>query len=266
MPHRARVEPTDAGEGARGCLLQQRDRRRPRGRRRGRGQGESAPAPKVNTERAGAGRTLAVRVNGVGTPWWRDDVARRRGKAIRDRRPEGGIGGRGRSRRRAPAGGGRRPRGADRDEHAGSSRWSGSRPSGRRLERWSFGPGDVAASLGVPVLTIGERRVRVRVGAHRGRGPRVRAPGGRRPLRGAARSRRAACVGGACARTRLRRQVGDPQRADRAGQRGLHSGRRPSSSAPHGFSPPRTARLPVDGDMVDAATKRLAAALVARAR
>ena len=63
---------------------------------------------------------------------------------------------------------------------------------GGPLEALVFGPGDFAASIGVPMLTIGAASVRLRARPDRRRRPGVRPPGGRRPLRRARRRRRAA--------------------------------------------------------------------------
>ena len=40
-------------------------------------------AARANLGAAGARGTLAVRINGIGTPWWRDDLA-----AVRERKPD----------------------------------------------------------------------------------------------------------------------------------------------------------------------------------
>ena len=153
LPHRPRVERADAREGA--VARRGRGDRRPRGRGRGRGQGAGARArgrrararPARPDDRAPRQRTVHAVVGGR-PPRGGGSASRRR------RTPQGRVrGGRVRRGRAAP---GRRSASRPRSRRrAGSSRPSGSPPPAHGLEALVFGPADLAASLGVPVLTIG---------------------------------------------------------------------------------------------------------------
>ena len=82
--------------------------------------------------------------------------------------------------------------------------------AGGPLEALVFGPGRLRRVARRPGADDRRRRVGVRARADRGRRTGPRAPGGRRSVRRARRRGGAARVGGAGARARLRRQVGDP--------------------------------------------------------
>jgi citrate lyase beta subunit len=112
-------------------------------------------AARANLGAAGARGTLAVRINGVGTPWWRDDLA-----AVREHPPAVVV----------------LPKAESADDVAAVARLLPADTGlevqietarglveveriaalGTPLEALVFGPGDFAASIGVPVLTIGE--------------------------------------------------------------------------------------------------------------
>ena len=108
----------------------------------------------VDAVRAGAGATVAVRINGVGSPWWRDDLA-----AVAEARPDVVVIPKVESADDVAVVAGlawpARARGADRDR-ARPRRGGADRGAEHGLEALVFGPGDFAASIGVPVLTIGE--------------------------------------------------------------------------------------------------------------
>jgi len=92
------------------------------------------------------------------------------------------------------------------------------------LEALVLGPGDLAASLGVPELTIGSgAHVEYALRPHRRRCASVRRRGDRRPIRGAGRLGGAPRVGCASPCVRLRRQVVHPPLADRGLQRGVRT-------------------------------------------
>ena len=143
-------------------------------------------AARANLAAAGARGTLAVRINGVGTPWWRDDLA-----AVRRRQPavvvlpKAESAGRGRGRRRAPAGR-CRARGADRDRprprRGGADRGARRAARGARLRAGRLRSVDRRAHAD-------DRRgvLRLRARPHRRRRPGVRPPARRRPLRNARR-------------------------------------------------------------------------------
>lgn len=110
------------------------------------------PAARSNLEAARARGTLAVRINAVGTAWWEDDLAAARSadvivvpkvespdavRAVADRLPAGvGLE-------------------VQVETTRGLVEVERIAAFGEPLEALVFGPGDFAASLGVPVLTIG---------------------------------------------------------------------------------------------------------------
>ena len=137
---------------------------------------EDGVAPEAKTEArarlgdAAARGTLAVRINAVGTPWWREDIA-----AVVDRRPDVVV---------VPKAGSaddvRRvaellPEGVGLEVQIetalGLVEVERIAALGGPLETLVFGPGDFAASIGVPVLTIGAgsfdyAMARISVAAH----------------------------------------------------------------------------------------------------
>ena len=132
------------------------------------------------------------------------------------------------------------------------------------LEALVLGPGDLAASLGVPELTIGDgAHVELRARPGRSSPP---APSGSRPSTArtrARRPRRAARERAPLAGARLRRQVVHPPGAGRRVQRGLRADAGRGRAGP---AHPRrsTVSRAVDGEMVDEANRRMAEAILAR--
>ena len=133
------------------------------------------------------------------------------------------------------------------------------------LEALVLGPGDLAASLGIPELTIGEGAhvehalLRVVVAA---RAFGLAAIDG--PYVEARRSRRSASCCHALARARLRRQVVHPPRAGGDVQPGVRAhgrGARARAQDPRAS----TASRRLDGEMIDEANRRMAEAILARA-
>jgi citrate lyase subunit beta / citryl-CoA lyase len=137
---------------------------------------EDGVAPEAKTEArsrlgdAAARGVLAVRINAVGTPWWREDL-----DAVADRRPDAVVvpkAGSADDVRRVAE---RLPEGIGLEVQIETAlglveveRIAG---SGGPLEALVFGPGDFAASMGVPVLTIGAgtfdyAMARISVAAH----------------------------------------------------------------------------------------------------
>jgi citrate lyase subunit beta/citryl-CoA lyase len=121
---------------------------------------EDGVAPEAKTEArsrlgdATARRVLAVRINAVGTPWWREDL-----DAVADRRPDVVV-----VPKAASADDVRRvtellPEGIGLEVQIetalGLVEVERIAAAGGPLEALVFGPGDFAASMGVPVLTIG---------------------------------------------------------------------------------------------------------------
>ena len=173
---------------------------------------------------AAARGTLAIRINGVRTPWWRDDLA-----AVAERRPDVVVVPKVESagRRRTPS-----PRcfptGIALEVQIETARGlvevERIAAAGGPLEALVFGPGDFAASLGIPVLTIGAGSfdyalARISVAAH---AYGLQAVDGPYADLGDLDGLRAARGG---ARARLRREVGRPPRPDRAGDAGAHADR-----------------------------------------
>ena len=179
-------------------------------------------AARANLAAAGARGTLAVRINGVGTPWWRDDLA-----AVAPAPPGVVVLPKAESADDVAAVLELLPAGVGLEVQIETARGlvevERIAALGAPLEALVFGPGDFAASIGVPTLDDRRGVLRLRARADRRRRPGVRPPAGRRPLRDARRRRRPARLRRARARARLRRQVGDPPGADRAGERRLHA-------------------------------------------
>jgi citrate lyase subunit beta/citryl-CoA lyase len=100
------------------------------------------------------GRTTALRVNGRSTPWWEDDL-----RAAAEARPDVVVLPKVESPEDVSAAAELLPDGIDLEAQietarglVGADRIAG---AGHGLEALVFGPADLAASLGVPVLTIG---------------------------------------------------------------------------------------------------------------
>jgi citrate lyase subunit beta/citryl-CoA lyase len=109
---------------------------------------------RANLAAARAGGTLAVRINGVGTPWWRDDLA-----ALQARPPDVVVLPKAESADDVAAVAALLPAGVGLEVQIETARGlvevERIAALGARLEALVFGPGDFAASIGVPVLTIG---------------------------------------------------------------------------------------------------------------
>jgi citrate lyase subunit beta / citryl-CoA lyase len=101
-----------------------------------------------------ARRTLAVRINGVGTPWWQDDL-----EAVAGRRPDVVVLPKAESADHVRAVAELLPELVGLEVQIESARGlvevERIAAVGGPLEALVFGPGDFAASMGVPVLTIG---------------------------------------------------------------------------------------------------------------
>jgi citrate lyase subunit beta/citryl-CoA lyase len=107
-----------------------------------------------NLGEAAARGTLAIRINGVRTPWWRDDLA-----AVADVRPDVVAVPKVESADEIAAVAARLPSGIALEAQIETARGlvevERIAAAGAPLEVLVFGPGDFAASLGVPLLTIG---------------------------------------------------------------------------------------------------------------
>ena len=100
------------------------------------------------------GRTTALRVNGRATPWWEDDL-----RAAAEARPEVVVLPKVESPDDVAAAAERLPAGTGLEAQIETARGlveaARIAAAGHGLEALVFGPADLAASLGVPVLTIG---------------------------------------------------------------------------------------------------------------
>jgi citrate lyase subunit beta/citryl-CoA lyase len=119
------------------------------------GEKEQARGLAVATLRRGQlGRTTALRVNGRATQWWEDDL-----RAAAEARPDVVVLPKVESPEDVSAAAERLPAGTGLEAQIETARglaaaeWIAS--AGHGLEALVFGPADLAASLGVPVLTIG---------------------------------------------------------------------------------------------------------------
>jgi len=207
--------------------------------------------------------TLAVRINGVGTPWWQDDLA-----AVAARRPDVVVLPKAESAAHVHAVAELMPAGIGLEVQIETARGLADveriAAVGGPLEALVFGPGDFAASMGIPVLTIGSgafdyamARIAVAARAH-GLQP---VDGPYADLRDLDGLRQAATV--ALALGYDGKWVVHPSQIEPVNevfspsQDEVERARR-ILSAEDGVSV-------VDGDMVDVATKRMAAAVLARA-
>lgn len=226
-----------------------------------------APADKVVARSrlgdAAARGTLAVRINGVGTEWWREDVA-----AVADRRPDAVVLPKTssaddvlRTAELLPAGVGlevqiETARGLVEVERIAAA--------GAPVEALVFGPGDFAASMGIPVLTIGVGTFdyalsRIAVTAHAYGLQAIDGPyADLRDLDGLRAAAAAAIAHGFDGKWVLHPdQIGPVNDAFTPSADDLSRARRILASA--------DGVTLVEGDMVDDATKRMAAAVLARA-
>lgn len=226
-----------------------------------------APADKVAARgrlgEAAARGTLAVRINGIETEWWRDDVA-----AVADRRPDVVVLPKTSSAddvlrvaEQLPAGVGlevqiETARGLVEVERIAAA--------GAPLEALVFGPGDFAASMGVPVLTIGAGTwdyalARIAVAAHAYGLQAVDGPyADLRDLDGLRRAAAAALAHGFDGKWVLHPDQIEPVNGVFTPEPEAVERARRILAAADGVTV-------VDGEMVDDATKRMAAAVLARA-
>jgi citrate lyase subunit beta/citryl-CoA lyase len=207
--------------------------------------------------------TVAVRINGVGSEWWRDDLA-----AVADRRPDVAVLPKASSeddvRRVAellPEGVGLE---VQIETAPGLAEVERIAAVGGPLEALVFGPGDFAASMGIPVLTIGSgtfgyAMARIAVAAR---------ANGLQPVDGPYADLRD--LDG------LRRSAADALALGFDGKWVVHPDQIEPVNDVFTPSPEEVERARrilgaadgasrVDGDMVDVATKRMAAAVLARA-
>lgn len=116
---------------------------------------EQARALAVDVLRGGRlGRTTALRVNGRSTPWWEDDL-----RAALEARPDVVVLPKVESPEDVSAAAELLPAGIGLEAQIETARGLVAAEqigaAGHGLEALVFGPGDLAASLGIPVLTIG---------------------------------------------------------------------------------------------------------------
>jgi citrate lyase subunit beta/citryl-CoA lyase len=223
---------------------------------------EEKEAARARLGEAAAAGTLAVRINGLRTPWWHDDLA-----AVAARRPDVVVVPKVESADEVHAVAALLPDGVGLEVQIETARGlvevERIAAAGGPLEALVFGPGDFAASLGVPVLTIGSGSfeyalARISVAAH---AYGLQAVDGPYAALGDADGLRAAAAV-ALAHGFDGKWVVHPEQIDPVNaaftpsEEELERARR-IMAAGDGAS-----RL--QGDMVDAATKRLAAAVLAR--
>ena len=115
---------------------------------------ETARARAAAAIRDGIGRTTALRVNGRGTPWWEADL-----RAAAEARPDVVVLPKVESPDDVAAAAALLPEGTGIEAQIESARGlvevERIAEAGHGLEALVFGPADLAASLGIPVLTIG---------------------------------------------------------------------------------------------------------------
>src|SRR5512135_2045152 len=101
------------------------------------------------------GRTTALRVNGRSTPWWEDDL-----RAAAEARPDVVVLPKVESAEDVSAAAELLPAGVGLEAQIETARGLANADAiaaaGHGLEALVFGPADLAASLGIPVLTIGD--------------------------------------------------------------------------------------------------------------
>ena len=149
-----------------------------------------------------------------------------------------------------------------------------------RIETLIFGPGDFAASAGMPQLTVGaaepavrRRPVALRALAHPHDGARLRAAGDRRAVRADPRSRGLPRRRATFAAPRVRRQVGPAPGPDRALQRdllaadrGVRAGRAHPRRLREGDREAGRGAVMFEGEMIDEASRKMAEQVAARGR
>ncbi len=108
----------------------------------------------VPAVRGRVGRTTAIRINAVGTPWWEDDL-----RAAAEAAPDAVVVPKVESPDDVAAVAARLPAGVGIEAQIETARGLAEveriAAAGHGLEALVFGPADFAASVGVPVLTIG---------------------------------------------------------------------------------------------------------------
>jgi citrate lyase subunit beta/citryl-CoA lyase len=116
---------------------------------------DATRAQLVEAVGSGARGTVAVRINGLGTPWWRDDLA-----AAAEARPDVVVIPKVESPDDVALVAGLLPPTTGIEAQIETARGlvevERIAAAGHGLEALVFGPGDFGASIGVPVLTIGE--------------------------------------------------------------------------------------------------------------
>jgi citrate lyase subunit beta/citryl-CoA lyase len=211
---------------------------------------------------ARAAGTLAVRINGLRSPWWRDDLA-----AVAQRRPDVVVVPKVESADDVVAVAALLPDGVGLEVQIETARGlvevERIAAAGGPLEALVFGPGDFAASLGIPVLTVGAGTfdyalARISVAAHAHGLQAVDGPyADLGDLDGLRRAAAVALGHGFDGKWVVHPDQIDPvNEAFTPSEAELERARR-ILAAGDGAS-----RL--EGDMVDVATKRLAAAVLAR--
>lgn len=224
---------------------------------------EDKDAARTRLGDAVARGTLAVRINAVGTRWWQDDLA-----AVATRRPDVVVLPKAESAAHVRAVAELLPDGVGLEVQIETARGlvEAERIAavGPPLEALVFGPGDFAASMGIPVLTIGSGTfdhalARISVAAHAFGLQAVDGPYA--DLADLDGLRRAAAI--ALAHGFDGKWIVHPDQIAPTNE----------SFSPAPAEVERARRIlaavdgasRVDGDMVDAATKRMAAAVLARA-
>jgi citrate lyase subunit beta / citryl-CoA lyase len=207
--------------------------------------------------------TLAVRINGVGTQWWQADL-----EAVAGRRPDVVVLPKAESVDHVRAVAELLPAGVGLEVQIESARGlvevEGIAAVGDPLEALVFGPGDFAASMGVPVLTIGAgafdyAMARIAVAARANGLQAVDGPyADLRDLEGLRRSARLALALGYDGKWVVHPNQVEPVNEAFSPPAGEVERARRILAAGDGASL-------VDGEMVDDATKRMAAAVLARA-
>jgi citrate lyase subunit beta/citryl-CoA lyase len=224
--------------------------------------GEAKDAARQNLGHAAALGTLAVRINGLRTPWWRDDLA-----AVADVPADVVAVPKVESADDVSAVAALLPSGVGIEAQIETARGlvevERIAAADARLEALVFGPGDFAASLGVPLLTIGAGSweyalARISVAAHAHGLQAIDGPyADLRDLDGLRRTASVALAHGFDGKWVVHPDQIDPvnevftptpAQVERA-ERILAAG---------------DGAVLVDGEMVDAATKRLAEAVLAR--
>lgn len=207
--------------------------------------------------------TLAVRINGVGTPWWQDDL-----EAVAGRKPDVVVLPKAESADHVRAVAELLPDGVGLEVQIESARGlvevERIAAVGGSLEALVFGPGDFAASMGVPVLTIGAgafdyAMARIAVAARANGLQAVDGPyADLRDLEGLRRSAQIALALGYDGKWVVHPNQVEPVNEAFSPPAGEVERARCILAVDDGASL-------VDGEMVDVATKRMAAAVLARA-